>query len=176
MKLRWTIWLPFLLLCLVGGIAIYGLVAPKDQFIHSQMVGKPLPRFAMEPAMPGVQGLSDKDFQDGRPRLLNIFGSWCLPCQVEAPYLAALADAGVEIHAIALHDKPEDVAAFLQKYGNPFVRIGSDYDMRIQLALGSTGVPETYVIGGDGRVIYQHIGDIRAEHVPLLLEKLRQAQ
>jgi cytochrome c biogenesis protein CcmG/thiol:disulfide interchange protein DsbE len=69
--------------------------------------------------------------------MLNIFASWCLPCQAEAPYLDQLKAAGVEFHAIAIRDKPEDVAKFLAQNGNPFVRIGADQDMLVQLQLGS---------------------------------------
>jgi cytochrome c biogenesis protein CcmG/thiol:disulfide interchange protein DsbE len=113
---------------------------------------------------------------DGKPRLLNIFASWCLPCKAEAPHLETLKAAGVEIDAIAIRDKPEDVAAFLAEFGNPFRRIGSDNEMAVQLMLGSSGVPETYVIDGDGTILFQHIGDIRAEHVPMLIEKVNAAK
>jgi len=144
--------------------------------VHSAMVGRKLPEFALPPATVGVAGLSNRDLADGKPRLLNIFASWCIPCKAEAPYLEALKKSGAGIDAIAIRDKPEDVAAFLAEFGNPFRRIGSDSEMAVQLKLGSSGVPETYVIGGDGTILYQHIGDIRAEHVPMLLEKLREAQ
>jgi cytochrome c biogenesis protein CcmG/thiol:disulfide interchange protein DsbE len=149
---------------------------PKDDMVHSAMVGQKLPEFALPPATIGVEGLSNRNLADGKPRLLNIFASWCIPCKAEAPYLEALKKSGVEIDAIAVRDKPEDVAAFLAEFGNPFRRIGSDSEMAVQLKLGSSGVPETYVIGGDGTILYQHIGDIRAEHVPMLLEKLEAAQ
>ena len=65
-----------------------------------------------------------------------------------------------------------DLAAFLQRHGNPYQRIGADDLSEVQLAIGSSGVPETFVIDETGKIAYQHIGDIRPEHVPLLLEKL----
>lgn len=173
---RLIFWLPLAVLALLGGIAIYGLIVPKDDIIQSAMVGRKLPSFNLPAATDGVQGLSNMDMASGKPRLLNIFASWCIPCRAEAPQLDALAKAGVEIDSIAIRDKPEDVAAFLAEYGNPFQRIGADQDMAVQLALGSSGVPETYVIAGDGTILYQHIGDIRAEHVPMLLGKLRDAR
>jgi cytochrome c biogenesis protein CcmG, thiol:disulfide interchange protein DsbE len=175
MNRAWLLWIPLAVVAFIGGLAIYGLVVPKDEQIHSAMVGRKLPEFALAPATAGVQGLASRDMADGKPRLLNIFASWCIPCKAEAPQLEALKKAGAEIDAIAIRDKPEDVAAFLAQFGNPFRRIGSDSEMAVQLKLGSSGVPETYVIGGDGTILYQHIGDIRAEHVPMLLEKLREA-
>jgi cytochrome c biogenesis protein CcmG, thiol:disulfide interchange protein DsbE len=176
MNRPWLLWLPLAVVAFIGGLAIYGLVVPKDDMLHSAMVGQKLPEFALPPATIGVEGLSNRNLADGKPRLLNIFASWCIPCKAEAPYLEALKKSGVEIDAIAVRDKPEDVAAFLAEFGNPFRRIGSDSEMAVQLKLGSSGVPETYVIGGDGTILYQHIGDIRAEHVPMLLEKLKAAR
>lgn len=170
------LWIPLAVVAFIGGWFIYGLAVPKDDMLHSAMVGKALPVFTLPPATAGVEGLSSLNMADGKPRLLNIFASWCIPCKAEAPQLEALKEAGVEIDAIAIRDKPEDVAAFLQEFGDPFRRIGSDSEMAVQLKLGSSGVPETYVIGGDGTILYQHIGDIRAEHVPMLLDKLRSAQ
>lgn len=172
----WLLWIPLAVVAFIGGLAIYGLAAPKDEQVHSAMVGRKLPEFALPPATAGVEGLSNRDMADGKPRLLNIFASWCIPCKAEAPQLEALKQAGAEIDAIAIRDRPEDVAAFLAEFGNPFRRIGSDSEMAVQLKLGSSGVPETYVIGDDGTIIYQHIGDIRAEHVPILMEKLRKAK
>lgn len=173
MTRAWLLWIPLAIVAFIGGWLIYGLAVPKDDQVHSAMVGKELPEFALPPATIGIEGLSSRDMADGKPRLLNIFASWCIPCKAEAPQLDALKNAGVEIDAIAIRDKPEDVAAFLAEFGNPYRRIGSDSEMAIQLKLGSSGVPETYVIGGDGTILYQHIGDIRAEHVSMLQDKLR---
>ncbi len=173
---RAIFWIPLAVLCLLGGLWLYQLTQPKQEFVQSQMVGSKLPAFDLPTATEGVPPLSSADFADGKPRLLNVFGSWCIPCRAEAEYLEALKERGVEIHGIALRDKPEDVAQFLAQYGNPFTRIGADMEMRTQLLLGATGVPETYVIAGDGTITHQHIGDIRAEHVPVLLKKLREAQ
>lgn len=176
MTRRWLLWAPLAVVAFIGGLAIYGLVVPKDDQVYSAMVGKKLPDFVLPAATAGVPSLSNTDMTDGKPRLLNIFASWCLPCKAEAPQLEALKAAGVEIDAIAIRDRPEDVAAFLAEFGNPFRRIGADSEMAVQLKLGSSGVPETYVIGGDGTILFQHIGDIRAEHVPMLIEKVNAAK
>jgi cytochrome c biogenesis protein CcmG, thiol:disulfide interchange protein DsbE len=176
MKPNWLIWVPLAIVAFLGGFFLYGLTGPKDEYVRSQLIGEPLPAFSLPAATEGVEGLSNVDFADGKPRMLNIFASWCIPCRAEAPFLEQIKDAGVEIHAIAIKDKREDVAAFLAEHGNPFARIGADMDMLIQLKLGSSGVPETYLIDGKGHIIHQHIGDIRAEHVAPLLAKLKAAQ
>ena len=172
---RWRLWIP--LLAFLGFVALAGvmLVKPKDEFVESRMVGKPLPYFALRPAVSGRPGVASADFASGKPRLLNVFASWCLPCIAEADQLRVLAERGAVIDGIAIRDRPEDVAAFLARYGNPYRAIGADDLSEVQLALGSSGVPETFVIDGNGRIAYQHIGDIRPEHVVMLLKKLEEA-
>lgn len=172
---RWMLWAPLAVFAFLGGLAIYGLVFPHETIVRSAMVGRKLPSFALPPATDGVVGLASKDMADGQPRLLNVFASWCIPCKAEAPQLEALKAAGVEIDGIAIRDRPEDVAAFLAEFGNPYRRIGADEQMAIQLALGSSGVPETYIIAGNGTILYQHIGDIREDDVPMLLARLQEA-
>jgi cytochrome c biogenesis protein CcmG/thiol:disulfide interchange protein DsbE len=170
------LWLP---LALLAGFALLGWVMlrqPAQREVRSALIGKPLPQFALKPALPGQPGLSRADFIGGKPRLLNIFASWCIPCAVEAPQLAQLRAAGAEIHGAAIRDRSEDVARFLSRNGNPFTRIGSDEVSAIQFALGSSGVPESFVIDARGVIRYQHIGDIRPEQVPLILAKLREAE
>lgn len=175
MRLRWTLW------AVVGvSVALFGLFAlqlsrPKDEFIRSAMIGKQIPQFALEPANEMRPGLALADLADGKPKLLNVFASWCVPCVAEAPQLAALERRGATIVAIAIRDRPEDVARFLDNYGNPFSRIGADPMSQVQLSLGSSGVPETFVVDGGGTIRYQHLGEVRESDVALLLEELRKA-
>ena len=170
------LWIPLLAFAGFVALAAAMLTRPRDDFVESRMIGKELPYFALRPAVAGRPGLASADFKAGQPRLLNIFASWCVPCAAEAPQLRALAAQGVRIDGIAIRDRPEDVAAFLARYGNPYGAIGADDLSEVQLALGSSGVPETFVIDGRGRVTYQHIGDIRAENVAMLLDKLKDAK
>lgn len=172
---RWTVWLPLGLFAFFLGLAAWQLTQPRDDFVHSAMIGQPLPQFDLRAASADRPGAKTTDFIGGKPRLLNIWASWCLPCIAEAPYLARLKDQGVEIVGIAIRDRPADVARFIAAHGNPYARIGADDLSEVQLAIGSSGVPETFVIDGEGRIRYQHIGDVRAETVPLLIEKLREA-
>ena len=171
----WRLWVPLMLFLGFVGLAGFMLVKPKDEFVESQMIGKDLPYFALRPAFGGKPGLAAADFQGGKPRLLNIFASWCLPCAAEAPQLQQLAAQGVVIDGIAIRDQPDDVADFLARYGNPYRAIGADDLSEVQLAIGSSGVPETFVIDGHGRIAYQHIGDITVEDVPKILQKLTEA-
>lgn len=160
----------------MAGFLLYQLNQPKDEFVRSQLVGEELPSFDLEAATDGIEGLSSQDFVGGKPKLLNIFGSWCIPCRAEAPQLEALKEHGIEIHAIAVRDKSDDVAKFLEQYGNPFVRIGSDPDLQIQLLLGSSGVPETYLIDGKGIIRKQYIGDIREDSIASILKDIETVQ
>ena len=171
----WRFFLPLGIFFLFVGVAAWQLTQPKDEFVHSAMVGQPIPDFAMRAASPDRPGLALADLKDGKPKLLNIWASWCVPCAAEAPQLAALKAQGATIVGVAIRDRPEDVAAFLARYGNPFDRIGADDLSELQLSIGSSGVPETFVVDGNGVIRYQHIGDIRAEQVPLILEKLAEA-
>ncbi len=172
---RLMLWVPLALFFGFAGLAAYQLTQPKDEFIESAMVGQPMPQFDLRPASPDRPGVALADLQDGKPKLLNIWASWCVPCIAEAPQLEALREQGVEIVGVAIRDKPEDVAKFLERYGNPYTRIGADDLSEIQLAIGSSGVPETFVIDGNGIIQHQHLGDIRAEHIPMLLQKLQEA-
>ena len=173
--MTWRVWVPLMLFAGFVGLAAYQLTQPKDDFVESRMVGQQLPYFELPAAMDGVEGVSSTDFTEGTPRLLNIWASWCLPCIAEAPQLERLQAAGAQIFGVAIRDRPEDVERFLAQHGNPYAAIGRDDLSQVQLEIGSSGVPETFVIDGDGVIRYQHIGDVRAEHVPVLLEELRKA-
>lgn len=170
-----SLWIPLALFAFFAGLAAYMLTQEKDQFVESAMIGQPLPAFVLEPAFDGLPGAAKADFT-GQPRLLNIWASWCLPCIAEAPHLEALKRSGVEIIGIAIRDKPADVANFLARHGNPYTRIGSDRISEVQLAIGSSGVPETFVIDAKGVIRYQHIGDVSANDVPRLLMELEKAK
>ena len=174
--MSWRLWVPLFAFALFVGLAAYQLTQPKDDFVESRMVGEELPYFDLPPAMEGVEGVSNATFADGKPRLLNIWASWCLPCIAEAPHLESLKEQGAEIVGVAIRDRPEDIARFLARHGNPYSRIGRDDLSEVQLAIGSSGVPETFVIDGQGVIRYQHIGDIRERDVPVLLQQLAEAR
>ncbi len=157
------------------GLFAYQLTQPKDEFVESAMIGEKIPPFDLRAAVEDRPGLASADLANGQAKLVNIFASWCVPCRAEAPHLETLRESGAEIVGVAIRDRPEDVARFLAVYGNPFTRIGADDISEVQLSIGSSGVPETFVVDGNGVITYQHIGDIRADDVPVILEKLREA-
>jgi cytochrome c biogenesis protein CcmG, thiol:disulfide interchange protein DsbE len=173
---RVWLWAPLALFVLFFGLVLSGLIRPGDRTIASKMVGKPIPAFDLPPGAPGRTAFNSTQLQTGEPRLLNVFASWCVPCVAEAPVLMELKVRGVKIDAIAIRDRPEDVAAFLQRNGDPYDRIGSDTASRVQLAMGSSGVPETFVIDGKGVIRHQHIGDIRPENVAEIVAELEKAR
>lgn len=173
---RWLLWVPLLAFAVLAALFAWRLPQETDNRVRSRLIGQSLPTFTLPPMIAGRPGVSSAGFERGGPRLLNIFGSWCIPCVAEAPQLAQLKARGVPIDAIAIRDTPAAVAQFLNDYGDPYVGIGDDRSSGVQLALGSSGVPETFVIGRDGRIAYQHIGAIRDEDVPMLLSELDKAR
>ena len=173
---RLLIWLPLGMFLLFLVVFAGGLIRPESKTIPSKMVGKPMPSFALPPAVPGKPGVSSAELANGRPHLVNVFASWCIPCITEARQLGQLADAGVPIYGVAIRDTPEDVQRFLQRNGDPFVAIGSDKDSSVQIALGSAGVPETFIVDGKGIIRKQHIGAINPEDVPGLMTALGAAK
>lgn len=174
MKRLW-LWAPLIGFVAVVGVIAFNLYRPDDRTRASGLVGKPVPAFALAPIATGKPGVSTDDFKGG-PRLLNVFASWCVPCITEAPVLGDLAHRGVTIDAIAIRDKTADVDAFLSRNGNPYRAIGSDPASAVQISLGSSGVPETFVVDSKGIIRHQHIGEIKPGDVPVLLAKLREAQ
>lgn len=172
---RWSLWVLVAFVALVGLFALQ-LSRPKDDTVPSTMVGKTIPQFALPAATPANPGLSSADLTNGQPHLVNVFASWCVPCAAEAPQLAELQREGAPLVGVAVRDEPDDLAAFYQQYGDPFSRVGADKVSQLQFLIGSSGVPETYVVDGHGVIRHQHIGMIRPEDIPDLLNRLKEAQ
>lgn len=175
LPLGFWLWLP-----LVGFVAFLVLVAtrvttPSEQIVRSQLVGEPMPMLALPPMVAGKPGVTTGNAGAG-PRLVNIFASWCIPCAAETPQLLALSRQGVRVEGIAVRDTPQDIAQFLHANGDPYAAIGDDRSSRAQLALGSSGVPESFVVDSQGKIVLQHIGDIRAEDVAGVVAAVRGAR
>lgn len=169
---KWLVWMPLIAIGALFAMFFVSLRQPADRTIASQIVGQPLPDFITLPALATLPATRTGDFGQGRPRLLNIFGSWCVPCKAEMPMLVRLQAAGVPIEGIAVHDNRDDLGAFLATYGNPYASIGLDEGGKAQIAFGSSGVPETFVVDRSGRIIDQYIGAIsedQAAHIIRLM-------
>jgi cytochrome c biogenesis protein CcmG/thiol:disulfide interchange protein DsbE len=167
---------PLALLLVVVVALVWRLATPEDTTVPSKLEGKPVPAFNLPAALPSKPGLAATDLATGQPRLVNIFASWCVPCITEVKVLQDLEGRGVVIDGIAVRDRSEDVAAFLARNGDPYQRIGSDTQSQLQIALGSSGAPESFIIDGKGIVRYQHIGPIERSDVPMILQKLEEAR
>ena len=169
--------LPVLVLLALVAVSFVYLGRGGSSVAPSALIGQSAPQFDLAGYDAEHPGLSDVDLRQGSVTLVNVFGSWCVPCIAELPQLRALAEEhGVTIPAIAWKDKPEKMAQVFAEHGNPFRRIGMDNDGRAAIAWGISGVPETFVVAGDGTVLYRHLGDIRPEHVPVLLSVIAEAQ
>ena len=172
---RWLRLTPVVLLVLLIAALVWRLGHPEDTTIRSRLAGQPVPAFALPAALPGQPGLASTDLNGG-PHLVNLFASWCVPCVAEAPVLQQLKRRGVVIDGIAIRDRPEDLATFLAAHGNPFERIGADNASKVQLALGSAGVPESFVVDGRSIIRFQHVGPIEPNDVPMILDQMEKAQ
>jgi cytochrome c biogenesis protein CcmG/thiol:disulfide interchange protein DsbE len=171
--------LPVLIFLVVAGYFLWGLGPERDpKNIPSVMIDKPTPTFDLA-AVPGLDapGLATADLAQGQVVMVNFFASWCVPCRAEHPFLTALTEeTGVPLYGINHRDKPEDAAAWLAELGNPYTRIGADAG-RAAVEWGVTGVPETFIVDGQGRIRYHHRGplvpDVIEQQVKPLLEELR---
>lgn len=168
------IWVPLALFLFFVGIAAYQLTQPKDDSVRSGMIGKSVPAFALK----DLQGaeVTEAVFRDGKPKLLNIWASWCAPCIAEAPMLEELKARGANIVGVALKDKPENMDVFLARHGNPYSTIVRDDYSQLHVAIGASGVPETFVVDGDGIIRYQFIGPVAQSDVNTLLAELEKAR
>ena len=172
---RVIIFAPLVVFGLLLAALAWRLAAPGDTAIRSTLVGKPLPDIRLAPVTPESTGIALRSVT-GKPLLINFFASWCVPCVAEAPLLESLQRKGMPILGIAVRDRPEDVATFLRRHGNPFFAVGADPESQAQIALGSSGVPETYVVDGRGIIRYQHIGPIEGGDVTVILSEMAKAR
>lgn len=172
---RALVWAPLALFAVLAAVVSIGLFRPADRTVRSALVGKAVPPFDLPAMVPGKPGASSEALK-GRPYLLNIFASWCVPCVAEAPQLVRLRAKGVPVVGVAVRDTPQDVGDFLRRYGDGYSAIGGDRASAVQLSIGSSGVPETFVIGANGRIALQHVGDIRADDVEALVAAVEAAR
>ncbi len=146
--------------------------------IPSALIGKSVPEFALPPVEGRTLGLSSSDLK-GEVSLVNVFASWCTSCRLEHPVFMRLREEGiVPIHGINYKDSPEDAAQWLDELGDPYTRTGADLNGRVSIDWGVYGVPETFVVDEDGRIVFKQIGpitpDVYRDTIAPLLQELRQ--
>ncbi len=140
------------------------------------MIGKVVPSFRPDEATITKTAFGSPDLAQGQPHLVNFFASWCVPCIGEVKVLEELKRRGVSVYGIAVRDRPDDLAGFLEHNGDPYQRITSDPQSDVQIEFGSSGVPETFIVDGKGVIRYQHIGPIEPSDMPMILSKFEQAR
>ncbi|MFY9291787.1 MAG: DsbE family thiol:disulfide interchange protein [Methylorubrum rhodinum] len=149
--------------------------------LPSALIGKPVPAFALGP-VPGLQangqpvpGLTSADLK-GQVTVLNVFASWCAPCQVEHPMLMRLAqEPGIRLVGIDYKDPGDAGRRWLERHGLPFAAVGADATGRAGIDLGVYGVPETFIIGPDGTIRDKLVGILTPENYAGVLERIRAA-
>ena len=167
---RWIVWVPLGVLAALAAL-FAGYALKHDPHVNpAALVGRPVPAVTLPPLDQGaprpVHAAADG------PVLINFFASWCAPCVEEAPALMALKAGGVPILGVAYKDAPEKSRAFLDTHGNPFVATLVDRDGRAGVEFGVSGVPETFVVGADGRILAKHSGPLTPDAAEALAEKL----
>ncbi|WP_425038599.1 DsbE family thiol:disulfide interchange protein [Primorskyibacter sp. S187A] len=161
------VFVPLIVVLVIGGFFLWGLNPNRDpNAIPSVLISQPAPVFDLE-AVPGVDvpGLATADLTDRPdPAVVNVFASWCVPCRAEHKVLTRLAKSeGFDLMGINYKDRAEDASRWLEDLGNPYKRIGFDLSGRAGIEWGISGVPETFIIGRDGTVVWRFVGPIVTE-------------
>jgi len=163
---RWLLLLPLVLFAGLAALFFFRLGAGDPSRIPSALIGRPVPQTVL-PALDGlvqdgkpVPGINPEAFS-GAVTVVNVWASWCVPCHDEAPLLMRLAeDRRIRVIGINYKDQPDNARRFIGRYGNPFAAVGIDANGRASIDWGVYGVPETFVVGRDGRIAYKLIGPI----------------
>ena len=159
----------------VLAVFMLGLQRDDIQRLPSALIDKPVPDFSLPPLRAGQPALTDEALASDGVKLINIWASWCGPCRIEHPYLMDLAAEGIEIHGINYKDQPDNAEAFLAELGDPYDLIGTDTNGRAGIEFGVYGVPETFVVNGEGKIVYKNVGPVTSRELPKLREAIKAA-
>lgn len=164
---RWLALLPLAIFAALAAVFFLQLVSGRDAaVVPSALIGAQAP----ETVLPPLEGLDRPGFDtmqlEGKVTLVNVFASWCAPCRVEHPLLMALAqDKRIQIAGLNYKDEAENARRFLGELGNPYGMVGVDPRGRAAIDWGVYGVPETFVVGKDGSILYKHVGPLTPEAI-----------
>src|ERR1700752_2730195 len=173
---RWLTAAPLIAFAALAAIFWFRLGSGDPSRIPSALIGHPAPQTAL-PALDGltnngaqVPGLDPAVFK-GKVSVVNVWASWCIPCHDEAPLLTELGkDTRLQVVGINYKDAPDNARRFLGRYGNPFGIVGVDGNGRAAIEWGVYGVPETFIVGRDGKIAYKLVGGITPESVEQALK------
>ena len=163
--------LPPLIFVALAVMFYVGMGRNDPDSLHSAIVGETTPSIRVS-QLSDIKPFTDADLRSDGVKLVNFWASWCAPCRVEHPALTRLSDEGIPIYGINYKDTERDAMAFLEELGNPYAGMGADAQGRTALDWGVYGVPETYVINGEGIVVLRLAGPITER---TLTERIRPA-
>ena len=155
---------PPLVFAALAAVFYIGMQREDPDALPSALAGRPAPEMALTP-LGEAPLLTDAALRAGEVTLVNYWASWCAPCRAEHAFLEDLSDEGVTIHGINYKDEPDNALSFLAELGNPYDRLGADARGRTALDWGLYGVPETYVVAGDGTIVLRFAGPLTAQVV-----------
>lgn len=166
--------LALLPLLLFGGFALIAGKMLYDQDVNgldisaipSALIGTKAPALSLPPLEgSNLPALTDTAIK-GKLTLVNVFASWCIPCRQEHPLLQELAkDDRITVVGINYKDKQDNALRFLGELGNPFAAIGVDPNGKAAIDWGVYGIPESYLVGADGTILYKKVGPFDARSV-----------
>jgi len=165
---RWLAFLPLAVFAALAALLFVRLYVGDPSRLPSALIGQSAPPLNL-PGLDAATGLADADLRQGRVSVVNVFGSWCEPCRLEHPNLMALAsddllkEKGLVVYGVAQKDSNENVRRFLGALGDPYAKVGLDPDGRAGIDWGVYGVPETFIVRGDGTIAYKVVGPITAQ-------------
>jgi cytochrome c biogenesis protein CcmG/thiol:disulfide interchange protein DsbE len=165
---RWLVYAPLIVFLALAWLLFERLGAGDPSSIPSVLIGQTAPPLNL-PGLNSAHGLTDADLRAGHVSVVNVFGSWCEPCQYEHQFLMALAAdpdlkaKGLAIYGVAQRDSAENVRRFLGAKGDPYAKVGLDEDNRAGIDWGVYGVPETFVVSGAGKLLFKLVGPMTAE-------------
>ena len=173
---RWLVALPLIGFAVLAALFLLRLYGGDPSKIPSALIGRPAPQTTL-PALQGlvrdgaqVPGLDPADFK-GKVSVVNVWASWCVPCHEEAPLLTELGkDKRLQIIGINYKDAPDNARRFLGRYGNPFGIVGVDGNGRASIEWGVYGVPETFVVGREGTILYKMVGPVTPDNIDAVLK------